>query len=56
MVWAWKPFVLIILITTIGRVLSARYGVNAWGKRGNGDRGSSPCRRRTRYRLRTARG
>lgn len=31
-----NPFemvVLIILIVTVGRVLSARYGVNAWGKR-----------------------
>ena len=31
-----NPFemvVLIILIVTIGRVLSARYGVNAWGRR-----------------------
>ena len=31
-----NPFemvVLIILIVTVGRVLSARYGVNAWGRR-----------------------
>ena len=31
-----NPFemvVLIILIVTIGKVISARYGVNAWGKR-----------------------
>ena len=31
-----NPFemvVLIVLVVTIGRVMSARYGVNAWGKR-----------------------
>jgi hypothetical protein len=36
-----NPFemvVLIILIVTIGRVLSARYGVNAWSRRGRRDR------------------
>lgn len=36
-----NPFemvVLIILIVTIGKVISARYGVNAWGKRGRRDR------------------
>ncbi len=32
MAWA-EAVVLIIAITTLGRVLSARYGVNAWGKR-----------------------
>ena len=32
-----NPFemvVIIVAIVTIGRVISARYGVNAWGKRG----------------------
>ncbi len=36
-----NPFemvVLIILIVTVGRVLSARYGINAWSKRGRRDR------------------
>ncbi len=32
MAWA-EAVVLIIAITTLGRVLSARYGINAWGKR-----------------------
>jgi len=32
-----NPFemvVLIVAIVTVGRVVSARYGINAWGKRG----------------------
>ncbi len=36
-----NPFemvVLIVLVVTIGRVASARYGVNAWGKRSRRDR------------------
>lgn len=34
-----NPFemvVLIILIVTIGRVVSARYGINAWDRKGRG--------------------
>lgn len=33
----FEMIVLIILIGTVGRVLSARYGVNAWGKRRDRD-------------------
>lgn len=33
-----EMIVLIVLIVIIGRVVSARYGVNAWGRRGRRDR------------------
>lgn len=37
-----EMIVLIILIVVVGRVLSARYGVNAWSKRGRRDRDFIP--------------
>ncbi len=33
-----EMIVLIVLIVIIGRVVSARYGVNAWGKKSRRDR------------------
>ena len=35
---AAEMIVLIVLIVVIGRTLSARYGVNAWSRRGRRDR------------------
>jgi hypothetical protein len=33
-----EMIVLVVLIVIIGRVISAKYGVNAWGKRSRRDR------------------
>ncbi len=35
---AFEMVAVIILIVTVGRVMSARYGINAWGRRGRRDR------------------
>ena len=43
-----EMIVLIVLIVIMGRVISAKYGVNAWGKRGRRDRvqpAGQQCRR-----------